>query len=244
MPEHLILRLEAPLLSFGGESIDNFGVVRDAPAASMLTGLIANALGWRREGTADLDRLQDRLVFAVRIDRPGWRLRDFQTAKLEKKDRGWTTRHAPEGRAGGDATYGSPHLRYRDYDADALVCVVLRLEPADEEPTLAAVARALDEPHRPLFIGRKPCLPSSRVVAGRIQADTVLDAVRSAPPLDPSAEAEELRVFWPREEGSLSPERAFAITDRRNWRSGAHDGGRTVVEGIVRAAPSATGGRR
>lgn len=220
-------------MSFGGETIDNFGVVRDVPAASMLTGLIANALGWRRTDTALLDRLQDRLVFAVRIDRAGDRMQDFQTAKLEKKDRGWTTRHAPEGRAGGDATYDSPHLRYRDYDADALVCVALRLEPPDDDPTLDTIARALDEPARPLFIGRKPCLPSTRLVAGRIQADTVLDAVRSAPPLDPAAEAENLRVFWPREEGSLSLERAFAITDRRNWRSGVHGGSRIMVEGEI-----------
>ena len=204
MQEHLILRLEAPLLSFGGEAIDNVGVVRDIPA-SMLTGLVASALGWRREDTQALDRLQDRLVFAVRIDRPGRRLRDFQTAKLEKNDRGWTTRHAPEGRRGGD--YDAPRLRHRDYDADALVCVVLRLEPADEEPTLDAIARVLDEPSRPLFIGRKPCLPSARILAGRIQAASALKAVRLTPPLDADAKAGRVRIFWPREEGSLSPER-------------------------------------
>ena len=44
--EHLILRLEAPLMAFGGETIDNLGVVRRFPSASMLTGLLANALGW------------------------------------------------------------------------------------------------------------------------------------------------------------------------------------------------------
>jgi CRISPR system Cascade subunit CasD len=243
MTEHLILRLEAPLLSFGGEAIDNFGVVRDLPAASMLTGLIANAFGWRREETPALDRLQDRLVFAVRIDRPGQRMRDFQTAKLEKNDRGWTTRHVPEGRDGGAATYDSPHLRYRDYDADALVCVALRLEPADEEPTLDAVARALDEPARPLFIGRKPCLPSARILAGRIDAPSVLDALREAPPLDPDAKARPVRIFWPREEGSLPPEHAFPITDRRNWRSGVHGGGRTIVEGEIPLPAPAAGGR-
>ncbi len=37
-------------MSFGGEIVDNFGVTRRFPSASMLTGLIANALGWRRTG--------------------------------------------------------------------------------------------------------------------------------------------------------------------------------------------------
>ena len=48
MKRHLILNLEAPLMAFGGETIDNIGVTRRFPSASMLTGLIANALGWRR----------------------------------------------------------------------------------------------------------------------------------------------------------------------------------------------------
>ena len=50
MPDHrwLVLRLEAPLLAFGGVAIDQVGVTRDYPAASMLTGLLASALGYRR----------------------------------------------------------------------------------------------------------------------------------------------------------------------------------------------------
>ena len=54
MARHLILNLESPLMAFGGETIDNYGVIRPFPAASMLTGLLANALGWRRveAGTA------------------------------------------------------------------------------------------------------------------------------------------------------------------------------------------------
>ena len=65
MSRHLLLRLEGPLMAFGGETIDNLGVIRDFPAQSMLTGLIANALGWRREDAAAHDRLQARLVFGA-----------------------------------------------------------------------------------------------------------------------------------------------------------------------------------
>ena len=43
MQRHLVLRLASPLIAFGGEAIDNLGVVRDVPALSMVTGLIANA---------------------------------------------------------------------------------------------------------------------------------------------------------------------------------------------------------
>ena len=130
--QHLILNLEAPLLAFGGETIDNYGVIRAFPAASMLTGLLANALGWRRVEQQKHQQLQDRLVFAARIDREpagNVRLTDFQTAQLGADDEGWTTRGRPEGRAGGPNTYKAPHLRYRDYYADMRVTVALRLEP-------------------------------------------------------------------------------------------------------------------
>ena len=82
---HLILNLEAPLMAFGGETIDNLGVIRSFPAASMLTGLFANALGWRRVERERHQQLQDRIVFAARIDREpagGVRMTDFQTVKM------------------------------------------------------------------------------------------------------------------------------------------------------------------
>lgn len=110
MPRHLVLRLEGPLLSFGAEAIDNFGVVRDFPAASMLVGLMANALGWRREDREAHQNLQDRLVFAARRDREGSRFTEFQTAQLDGGAQHWTTRGAVEGRRGGADTYKSPHL--------------------------------------------------------------------------------------------------------------------------------------
>ena len=42
---HLILRLDAPLMSFGGIAIDQFGVIDTWPHSSLLTGLIGNAWG-------------------------------------------------------------------------------------------------------------------------------------------------------------------------------------------------------
>jgi len=95
----------------------------------MLTGLLANALGWQRTEWQAHQALQDRLVFAARRDRENDTgiLTDMQNAQLKKNDRGWTTYGTPEGRAG--ASYMAPHRRQRDYHADACVTVVL-----DEPP--------------------------------------------------------------------------------------------------------------
>ena len=233
MPAHLILRLDAPLMSFGGDMVDAYGVVRDFPACSMITGLIANALGWDRADSGLHADLQARIVMGSLRLREGQRVRDFQTAKLEAADRGWTTRGKPEGRAGGAATYNAPHIRYRDADADALVLVALRLEPADAPPDLDMVEAALRSPERPLFIGRKPFLPSAPLVAGRFEADTVLDALRALAFLPASGAT--CAAQWPQGEGTYERAMTEELTDQRNWHSGVHAGLRRVVTGNLAA---------
>lgn len=220
----LHLRLAAPLMAFGGVTIDHLGVTRDFPSASALTGLMANALGWQRHQGADHQALQDRLVFAALsvLPRGGvpWILTDNQNAKLEKNDRGWTTRGAPEGRAG--ATYDSPHRRRRDYLADQDTHVVLRLTPG-QGPALDDLAEALDRPARPLFIGRKPCLPSGRIVRGWVQGATAHEALRTLDLRGPA--------LWP-DEGQAHPGALrLDLADLRNWVSGLHGGSRIVWQG-------------
>ena len=234
---HLILNLESPLMAFGGETIDNYGIIRRFPAASMLTGLFANALGWRRVEPECYQRLQERLVFAARIDREPHgdvRLTDFQTAQLNKDDKGWTTRGQPEGRAGGPNTYDAPHLRYRDYFADMRVTVALRLEPEGESPTLDQLAHALQEPARPLFIGRKPCLPSAPLFADFIEAKNTLGALLKLPLKREDRERDDrVRLLWSDGEGvdCVPIDKESMLTDERNWVSGLHGGGRRVYEG-------------
>ena len=91
MPSHLLIRLSSPLIAFGGETIDNLGVIRDFPALSMVTGLIANALGWDRGDDSLHNRLQTRLRMGARLETQGSRITDFQTAQLGANDKAWTT---------------------------------------------------------------------------------------------------------------------------------------------------------
>lgn len=238
MPRHLLLRLSSPLIAFGGETIDNFGVVRDFPALSMVTGLIASALGWDRGDDALHNRLQERLQLGTRLESQPQYLREYQTAELFEADAGWTTFGQPEGRAKSPSYSaekgGRKSLtlqRYRDFHADLTALLALRLEPANDSPTLDEVAQALDRPQRPLFIGRKPCLPIGRLVAGWIDADSVLQALQLAPLANG---ARGLRAQWPDGEGQLVGDRLADVCDERNWTSGVHGGWRPVREGIIK----------
>ena len=231
----LVLRLDAPLMAFGGVAIDQVGPTRDFPAASMLAGLIGNALGWHWSDRDAHDRMQGRLVFATRLDREGTVLSDSQNAQLSKDDKGWTTHGMPEGRDG--VSYSAPHRRLREYMADGSVRIVLRLDPADVPPTLDALAQAFDRPAHPLFVGRKPCLPSAPLLAGKggrwVNAECAHAALCAIP-----GSSEKVRAQWPVGEGpgpdaGVDVVALTGVADLRNWSTGLHGGSRGVVEGRV-----------
>lgn len=285
MTAHLILTLDAPMMSFGGETIDNYGVVRDFPARSMLTGLLANALGWDRSEGERLDTLQSRIDFAALRLREGRRRQDYQTARLFEKDAGWTTRDAPEGRAPspsfswdldwegarGVRTKSLTHQRYRSFDADALVLVAMSLS-GDGAPSLAAAAEAFAKPERPLFIGRKPFLPSRPICSPHLaEAPSSAHALfwhlarmgwQGAAPAswspdnaDTAGSTRELgevsiRLQNPENRvdallrGALGTHRRERIADERRHRTGVHGGSRDIALGEMTVALDPMDGSR
>lgn len=217
-------------MAFGGVLVDQIGPTRDFPAASMVTGLLGNALGWHWTERARHDALQERLVLAAAVLREGRVLTDVQNAELSKADKGWTTRGAPEGRDGG--SYSGPHRRWRDYIADGAVLAVITFRHPEVAPTLDEVANALERPARPLFIGRKPCLPSRPILDGWVSADTAHTALREALGKGTGEGAGTWRALWPEGEGP-DGDRLEDLADLRDWRGGLHAGARRVVHGRI-----------
>lgn len=238
----LLLRFDAPLMSFGGVVVDERGPTLPFPTRSQLTGLLANALGYEHRDALRLQRLQERLRHAARRDRRGEHVEDYQTVDLGQDflAAGWTTRHAPESRGGGSAKTGT-HIRHRFFWADAVFTVALTLDPAGESPTLNEVAAALQEPARPLFLGRKPCLPSRPLLLEppRIRAASLREALADAP-TDRRARPEQghFAAWWPDDDGTPPDEREarrIPVYDQRDWANQIHTGRRFVWEGRVPA---------
>src|SRR4051812_36428554 len=99
--EFLLLRLEAPLMAFGGPMVDQIGRTRAFPGQAQVAGLLGNALGYRHQDADALEALQRRLLFAAALLRPGEPLRDYHTVDLGQPHltgTGWTTRGAMETR--------------------------------------------------------------------------------------------------------------------------------------------------
>ena len=135
----LLLRLAAPLQSWGMTSKFDTRETAREPTKSGVIGLLAAALG--RSRTENLDDLKE-LYFGVRIDQPGTLLRDYHTARQKKRTASFVT------------------TRY--YLADAVFLVGLE----GEENFLQKLASALQNPVFPLYLGRRSCPPAGRIVLG------------------------------------------------------------------------------
>ena len=236
MIEALLLRFDAPLMSFGGPAVDQERVTQEFPARSMLAGLIANALGYEHRHAAETQRLQERLRFAARRDRAGALLEDYQTVDLGQSflvDSGWTTWRRPETRKGGPAR-AETHIRARHHFADAVYTVAITLEPPTEAPTLLDLERALQMPARPLFLGRKACLPASPIFLGRSQAEGLRLLLEATPRITRRGDTGNLSAWWPAEEGGdETTSQLVPVHDDRDWANQIHAGRRLLWQGLV-----------
>jgi len=204
----------------------------------MITGLLGNALGYNHGNFDQLQTLQQRLQYAIRQDRAGKKIQDYQTVDLSqgfmRDDNAWTTRGWLDKRKGGSASKGT-HIRLRDYYADALYTIALTLRPTDESPTISDLKNALQYPERPLFIGRKACLPSSPLFIDQIQAENLTKALQTVELADRADNRATYPAWWPVDESKDHPRADIEkpITDKRDWANQIHTGERWIAKGEI-----------
>lgn len=234
----LILRFNAPLMSFGAPIIDRHGEIQPYPALSLITGLLANALGFDHADAEEIQRLQKRIQYASRQDRAGEQIQDYQTVDLSqdfmRDEKGWTTRGWLDQRKGGSASKGT-HIRLRDYRADAIHTVALTLTPIDDLPTIDDLEDALRVPERPLFIGRKTCLPATSLLIDRREEENLTVALQKVPAAARADERKTYPIWWAVDEDENHPEPDMKqpVTDRRDWSNQIHVGERWIAKGEI-----------
>ncbi len=235
----LRLRLDAPLMSFGGVIVDHHNVTDRFPGLSWLAGLLGNALGYRHGDAEALTALQERIEYAARWDIEPEAIVDYHTVDLGQPkmcEPGWTTRGRPEWREGGDAARLGTHQRYRHYLANGVMTLAMALT-GSAVPATAQLAQALREPARPLFLGRKSCLPAAPLVLDLLEAEDVLQALKGAPRARrPGTDGTRpMSACWPERLGLGTQARRVPVYDRRDWRNQIHGGRRIRIEGLLEA---------
>jgi CRISPR system Cascade subunit CasD len=224
-------------MSFGGVLIDQINPTDRFPGKSLLTGLLGNALGWDHADQARLSALQAGLRLAARWDAEPTRLIDYHTVDLGHDflcNTGWTTRGKREDRNGASST--GTHQRYRHYWANGCATVAMGLAGADV-PTLEQLEAALRAPRRPLFIGRKTCLPSAPLLLGRRQASSLRDALAAEPlaEIGPRHRPSRIEACWPLDDGGAAEQRQ--VYDLRDWHNNLHAGSERYAVGFLEVRP-------
>ena len=150
----LLLRLSAPLQSWGSSSYYDTRDTDEIPTKSGIIGFLSAALGRKRnESVDDLNSL----FFGVRVDHPGERIMDYHTTDM------------------GDKLNTNISQRY--YLSDAMFLVGLA---TDDISFLEEIYHAVSCPCYSLFLGRRSCPPTQPVNLG-IRDFGLEDALRAEP---------------------------------------------------------------
>mgnify|MGYP000408735125 CR=1 FL=1 len=136
----LLLRLAAPLQAWGADSKFETRKTGREPTKSGVIGLLAAALGLRRDEREALLRLTG-LRFGVRVEREGQLLVDYHTAKTQDEKTSYVT--------------------YRHYLQDAVFLAGIESEDA---ALLQQLQQALLHPAFPLYLAAGPVRPPCRSV--------------------------------------------------------------------------------
>lgn len=164
----LLLRLAAPMQAWGMDAKFETRLTMREPTKSGVIGMLAAALGCRRD---ELPEPLTRLRMAVRVDQEGRLLEDFHAVHgIAADDMGrivWKADGTPQ------AADKRDFITYRQYLCDAVFLVALE---SDDASYLNALADALRCPAFPLFLGRRSCPPTLPLVLGVMEsgADDVL----------------------------------------------------------------------
>jgi CRISPR system Cascade subunit CasD len=132
----LVLQLAGPLQAWGASARFARRGTENAPTKSGVIGLLAAALGLDRDADQQLAELAG-LRFGVRVDQPGTRIRDFQTAHHFDTDEAMP-------------------LSERFYLADAAFVAAVEGDPA----LINRLAAALRAPAYLPYLGRRSCPPA------------------------------------------------------------------------------------
>ncbi len=151
----LPLVLAGPLQAWGSASRFARRGTENAPTKSGVLGLLAAALG--RDRTADLADLAA-LRFGVRVDQPGTRVRDYQTARHLDTDT-------------------SMPVSERFYLSDAVFIAAVE----GERDLVAELYRAVRYPVYLPYLGRRSCPPSRPLDLGEPEEGRVEDVLAERP---------------------------------------------------------------
>ncbi len=203
--DFLAFRLYAPLASWGDVAVGEHRPSQNYPGRSAVLGLLAAALGIRRDEEARLAALSDAFGVAVAVYDNGALLRDYHTTQVPSAS---ALKKRPHRTRSDELAFPKSELNTilstRDYRTDAC-SVVLVWAKATPPVSLDALREALLRPHYVLYLGRKSCPLAMPLQPRIVHAEALLEALQRADfkPIEGLRDADRLqRLAWEGEQWS------------------------------------------
>ncbi|MBK8397650.1 MAG: type I-E CRISPR-associated protein Cas5/CasD [Leptospiraceae bacterium] len=223
MKEFLLFQLYGPFASWGDIAVGENRHSFSHPSKSAIIGILASALGIKREEEETLLELNDSLSFSTQVFSTGILLRDFHTVQTppapKKKVSYYSRKDELENPEIGTI------ITNRDYRCDSysIVCV---WQKENKKFDLDNLKMSLLNPKYILYLGRKSCVVSLPLNPKLVKSETLLDAYSAYPQnaeLLSSLEASKnIQMYWEDlEEVNLQPDhiqtRRDSILRRKSW---------------------------
>lgn len=172
MTDYLLFRLYGPLASWGETAVGEMRPSAAWPGRSAIVGLLAAALGVRRDEEVRQRSLASSYGVAVCVENGGELLRDYHTTQVPPERRGVVHRTRRDELA---AEGLNTILSQWDYRSDALYTVAL-WQKEGATKTLQQLAEVLSRPIFPLYLGRKSCPVALPLAPHVVSAESLRDA--------------------------------------------------------------------
>lgn len=231
MQSYLLFRLYGAMAAWGDTAVGEFRPSHSHPTRTAVLGLIAAALGIRRDEEDRLLILDKSAILAIRLDAAGEVLRDYHTTQVPPAQRK-VIHYTRQDELNADKLHTI--LSSRDYRCDNASTVALRVQD-NSAFSLSEISQALRQPKFVLYLGRKSCPLALPLAPAIIDSDGLLDAFEQF--ANSQAEADILtgdlwgygglykekimQIFWEGEESELPSEMNYPRRDklrsRKRW---------------------------
>ncbi len=241
--KYLVFRLYGPLAGWGEIAVGETRRSAVYPSKSALLGLLAAALGIRRDDAERLSSLSTSCQFAVKILRTGTLLRDYHTTQVPKSVGNVVYRTRRDELVRGKSRLGTI-LSSREYRCDALALVAVKLKGSSDF-SLDEIREALLKPKFHLYLGRKSCplaAPLDPVVGDWNSFGEVLDNVKIKPLTLTAVEQKGLavddsvRYYWEGEDADLKAQQILTRYDqpvsRDRWQFASRTENLRIEKGV------------
>lgn len=222
MADYLVFQLYGPMAAWGDIAVGEYRPSFAHPSKSAIIGLLAAALGIRRDDEERQRSLAEACSFAVRVDAMGTMLRDYHTAQVPSAKKGITqfTRRSEL-----LVEKLNTILSTRDYRCDAAYTVAIRVSDRSTV-SVQMISEKLRRPDFTLYLGRKSCplaLPLQPKVVQATNFKEALETVSFANDALPGVlTSSQVGVYWENgAEGGYESEHVVTRRDeplsRKRW---------------------------